>query len=133
MYDLPNGKYFSGYLASNDISTAAAIPLFDADGNSLTLAVGERPVIQTISLNNGGTASKITIFADKNAGGSLDAGEELYAASLAANSNNSPNLDHTPVMGRRIGPLATNNKLFAVASAASANTVIVINGTIILS
>jgi hypothetical protein len=132
MHDFSNGKYVSGFLASNDISTAAAIPLFDANGNAVTLAVGERLIIETVSLNNGATASKITLFADTNGGGTLDAGEELYAATLAANSNNSPTLN-MPILGRRIGATTAINKLFAVASAASVGTVVFINGQIVTS
>jgi hypothetical protein len=99
------------------------------DGTARVLATGERLVIHTIALNNGATASKITLFCDTDGGGTLTAGEELYASSIGINGNNSPTL--TALVGRRVGATAAINKLLAVASAASVGTVIVINGEII--
>lgn len=132
MLDIPNGFYVSGYLASDDISTAAAIPLFDGNGVSYTLSPGERLIIASVSINNGATASVVKIFADADGDGALDAGEELYAASLAAKAQASPNLAQ-PIYSRQIGATAAINKLFAIASASSVGTIIVLNGYVIKS
>jgi hypothetical protein len=130
MMEIVNGKFFRGFLASSDISTAAAIPLFDGDGNAITLKAGERPIIYEALLSNGATASIITVFADTDGSGTLTAGEELFAASLAINANAAfPNANGY-IMGR-ISNGAAVNKLMAVASAASVGSRITILGNII--
>lgn len=128
MYDLPNGEYFRVYLASNDLTTAADLVILDRDGNPRPLAAGERPVIEFLGINNGGTAAVITIFQDNNGGGTLDAGEELYRTNLLANAQGF--MDAFPLLGKKAAS-ATNGKLKAVASAASANTTIIATGTIL--
>lgn len=132
MYDVPTGKYVRGYLASSDISTAAIVPLFDANGAAYTLLVGERLVIDSLSLNNGATASKITVFSDANGNAALDAGEALYTATLPINGQSSPNL-LTPILSRQITPAAANGVLYAVASVASVGSVVFLTGHIITS
>lgn len=126
MYDFPAGEYVRGFLSSNDLTTAAAIPLFNSQGVSRTLGARERIVIASLALNNGGTASVLTVFCDVDADGTVDTGEGLYAASLAANGNNSPNLED-PLLG--VFGFAPSVK----ASAASAGTTVVLVGTIIKS
>lgn len=132
MMEIVAGKYFRGYLASSDISTAAAIPLFDADGVAITLAKGERPVIYEGIISNGATASIITIFADTNGNGSLDAGEELVAANLPTNGVAYAPAASSYIMGRQSNGAAVN-KLMAVASVASVGSRITVIGNIINS
>lgn len=92
MQDRPQGKYVYGFLASDNLTASAMIPLFDADGNSVTLAVGERLAITALSLNNGATSRKLTLFVDRTGDGVLNAGEAIHAAFVAAKANYSPSL-----------------------------------------
>lgn len=129
---IPDGKYVAGYLASDDLSTAAEVALTDGNGLAYVLAIGERLNLTNIALNNGGTARKITLFSDADGDATLDAGEEIYAATVAANSFNSPQIE-VPIRARQIGPTAAKGKLYAVASGASAGSVIVIQGIVTTS
>jgi hypothetical protein len=79
MIDQPSGDYFRAFLSSSDLTTATQIVLVDRDGVTRVLAAGERLVISSLTINNGGTASIITIFQDANNDGTVDAGEALYA------------------------------------------------------
>lgn len=127
------GKFFRGYLASDDIATAAvAIPLFDSDGIAITLKKGERPIIYEGLVSNGATAATVTVFADTSGNGSLDAGEELFAATLAVNSLVAFPQAQGYVMGRQSDG-ANVNKLLVKGSAASVGTRVVIIGHIINS
>lgn len=128
MLDQPSGEYFRAYLASDDLSTAAAIPLVDRDGNTRTLVTGERIVISSLTINNGATASKVTIFQDADGDGAVDAGEELYAASLGANGQAAGYFEEVGLMGKR--KPASNGDLKAKASIASVGTTIIITGVI---
>lgn len=125
------GTYVRGYLASDDISTATAIALFDADGIAYVQPVNTRLIIDNVVISNGLTASTVTIFADTNGNGTLDAGEELFSASLAINGFSSLGNDGA-VASRRLGT-SSKNKLFAVASAASVKTRINLVGRVINS
>lgn len=129
MYSSPGGEYVRGYLASSDITTAVDVPLFDRNGNARVLQVGERLVISFLSLNNGATSSIITLFADKNGGGTLDAGEELYSASVAANAQNF--MDDAELHAPKL--TAVGGKLKVVASVASVGTRIIVVGFILNS
>lgn len=123
----PNGRYVRGYLASSDITTAVDVPLFDRDGIAYVLQVGERLVLDFLSLNNGATASIITLFADKNGGGTLDAGEELYSASVAVNAQNF--MDDAEIVLPRL--TAAGGKLKVVASVASVGSRIIVVGRVV--
>jgi hypothetical protein len=84
MQHFPAGKYVRGYLLSNDMTTAVDVPLFDADGNTVTPLVGERLIITELLINNGATQATFTIFTDINYNGAVDAGEALYRVTLVA-------------------------------------------------
>lgn len=129
---IPDGKYVTAVLASDDLSTAAEVALKDGNGNAYVLAIGERLHLVNITLNNGGTARKITLFSDVDGDATLDAGEEVYVATVAANSFNSPNLEMA-IRARQIGPAVANGKLYVVAAGASTGTVIVIQGIVTTS
>lgn len=127
----PGGQYFRGYLASDDITTAAVIPLFDINGGSITVPIGKRPILTSLFLNNGATASILTLFADTNGNSALDAGEELISSSLAANGNLSF-VDDDVIPGRTIAAGSPNkNVLMVKASAASVGSRIIVIGRII--
>jgi hypothetical protein len=132
MLDIPGGEYVRAFLASSDLTTAAAITWLDRDGVTRVIASGERVIISDIVLNNGGTASVIQIFQDQDGDGAVDAGEELFAASLAANGQTSASLI-SPIQTARKSATANNGKVKAIASAASANTKIVLIGWIVNS
>jgi hypothetical protein len=129
MDNFPAGKWVRGYLASSDISTAAAVSLFDADGNAVTQTVGTRLIITSLEIRNGATASIITLFADTDGDGALDSGEELWSGSLAVNGG----LEMSFLDGLASRKLAASNvnRLMAVASAASVGTRINLVGRII--
>lgn len=127
----PGGQYFRGYLASDDITTAAVIPLFDINGVAITVPIGKRPILTSLFLNNGATASILTLFADTNGNSALDAGEELISSSLAANGS-LPFVDDDVIPGRTIAAGSPNkNVLMVKASAASVGSRIIVIGRII--
>lgn len=129
----PGGQYFRGYLASDDITTAAVVPLFDNQGVALTIPLGKRPIITTIFLNNGATASILTLFADTNGDSLLTAGEELMSANLAANGS-LPFVDDDVIPGRTVTAGSPNkNVLMVKASVASVGCRIILVGRIINS
>ncbi len=129
MYESPNGEYVRGLLLSDDITTPVDVPLFDRNGNARTLKAGERLVLNFISLNNGATASVITLFQDNDGGGTLTSGEELYRASIGIAAQNF--LDAGEL---HLKPLtATGGKLRVIASVASVKTTIVVIGFILNS
>lgn len=127
----PDGQYVRGYLATNDLTTAAAIPLFDANGASVTLQKGQRLLVDELLIANGATASIITVFGDTNGNGTLDAGEELVSVSLGVNLQTALPSASGTIANRQIGATAAINKLLAVASAASVGTRIVLVGRIV--
>jgi hypothetical protein len=131
MMDIAQGKFVKGYLASNDLTTAAAVPLFDADGNSVTLAAGERVVIYAAILSNGATASIITLFSDADASGAMNSGEEIVSAALAVNTAFSFPAAEGFALGRRATSTANSGRIMAVASAASVGQKITLIGQII--
>jgi hypothetical protein len=129
----PTGMYVRGYIASDDLRTATPIPLFDADGISVSPAnyLTRRMIIDNLLLANGGTSSVITVFADTDGNGSLASGEELVSVSLPANGQ---------VVFPVAGALASRkfaasnvNTLYVVQSVASAATRITLVGRIINS
>lgn len=128
MYDLPSGVYFRAFLSSSDLTTAAPLVLLDRDGNTITLTLGQRPIFNSIVFNNGGTASIITLFQDANGDGVVDAGESLYAANLPANAQSPGYFGEVGLHGKRLP--AANGLLKVKASAASANTTVIVTGII---
>lgn len=130
--DITSGSYFRGFLASSTLNVDAAIPLFDENGNSITLAKGQRPIIYESLVSNGATACAVTIYADTNGDGAYTAGEELVVVNLAVNGNAAlPNAEGY-IAGRPSNGAAIN-KLRAVASAASVGLTITLIGQIINS
>lgn len=128
----PSGKYFRGFLASDTLNVDAALPLFDMDGVAITLAKGERPVIEEIEITNGATAAVVTIYADTDGSATYQAGEELFVCNLpVAGQASFPQAGG--VLAGRVSDGATKNKLRAVASAASVGTKINVIGAIINS
>jgi ABC-type proline/glycine betaine transport system ATPase subunit len=130
--DIPAGDYVRAFIASSDLTTAAAVTFLDKDGNTRVIAAGERVVLTDIAINNGGTASIVQVFQDQNNDGAVTAGDELYAANLAANSQNSVPFA-TPIFSLRKSATAANGKIKVIASAASANTKIVLIGFVLNS
>lgn len=126
MYDLAAGNYFRMFLSSDDLTTASDVTLLDAQGNTLIVAVGERVVITDIAINNGATASVVTIFVDTDDDGTVDAGESLYAASLAIKGGVSSSF-FTPLQLPR-KPTATAGDVKVKASAASVGTTVILTG-----
>lgn len=127
MYESPNGEYVRGLLLSDDISAATDIPLFNRDGVSRVVAVGERLVLNFISLNNGATTSTITLFQDNDGGGTLTSGEELYRASIPVSGQNY--MDNGELHLKKV--TAAGGKLRVIASVASVKTSIVVVGFIL--
>lgn len=134
MMDITAGRYFRGFLASDTLHTTdTAIPLFDQNGNSITLAAGERLIIYECFVSNGATAAKYTIYADTNGNGSYDAGEELIVAGLGVNGVTAFPQAQGYVASRLTTIIAATNKLRATASADSVGSSITIVGHVIKS
>lgn len=128
----PDGTYVRGYMASNDLTTAVPIPLFDANGTAYVIQPGKRLLIDELLLANGAVASVITVFADVNGNGTLDAGEELISMNLGVTFANAfPSAGLGPVASRVIGATTLINRLMVVASIASASTRIMLIGRIV--
>jgi hypothetical protein len=127
MYESPNGEYVRGYLASDTMNADADIPLFDRDGNARVLKAGERLVLNFITINNGATAATVSLYADKNGGGTVDAGEELYRAAVAVNAQNF--MDSGELHFPKV--TATGGKLRVHAAVASVGSTIVVIGFIL--
>lgn len=123
------GKWFYGFLQSDTLNTVADIPLFDANGNTITLAAGDRPVITEIFLSNGATACKLTVFQDMDNGGTVTAADPAFAATLAANTW--AGMNFSSEFRGRVATSALLGKLKAIGSAASIGCVIHIVGKII--
>lgn len=123
------GKWFYGFLQSDTLNTATDIPLFDANGNAVTLATGDRPVITDIMLGNGATACKISVFQDMDNGGTVTSGDPVFAAPLPVNGSLVANLSSE--LRGRVATSALLGKLKAIGSAASVGCVVHIIGKII--
>lgn len=127
MYESPNGEYVRGYLASDTMNADADIPLFDRDGNSRVLKVGERLVLNFITVNNGATTAVVTLYADKNGDGAVTAGEELWRSSNVVSGQTF--LDAGEIHCPKL--TAVGGKLRVHASAASVGSTIVVIGFIL--
>lgn len=82
------GRPVKGILQSDDLSTATVITLYDiSTQEALTFsATGPNPrlILYLLSVSNGDSAAIVTVFDDKDADGTVDAGEPLFAKSMAA-------------------------------------------------
>lgn len=126
------GEYVSGFLASDDLTTATEVQLrgLNFDGSTYrVLAVGERLVVDSVSLNNGASAAIVTLFQDENGDGTVNTGEELASASLAASSQFTPHLE-SPLICNTV-TATVQGKVKAKASAASIGSRIMFTGRII--
>lgn len=125
MQDQLSGDLLQSYLASDDLTTAVEVVLKDLAGNAVVLGSGERLWLTDVILNNGATASVITIFQDANGDGNVTAGEEIYRAACAVNSTNPATSLRSPIATRRANATAANRKIKAKASAASVGTTVI--------
>ena len=129
------GEEVRGFLASDDLTTAAEVVLRGINYNAAdstperVLVAGERLVIDSVVLGNGATDAVITLFQDQNDDGPVDAGEELISAALLGSTALSPNL-HTPIVCRQVAS-GVGGKIKAKASAGSEGTRIFFTGRII--
>lgn len=82
------GKPVKGIIQTGDLSTAASFTLYDiSTQEALTFSstgINPRLILYLLSVSNGDTAAVVTVFDDKNGDGNVDAGEPLWAKSMAA-------------------------------------------------
>jgi hypothetical protein len=120
----PTGKKVYGRISNTAVNTTPVEIVFkDCNGDTHTLAVGERLVIYEVSLNNRATAKDLTILHDLDAGTDLDAGEEIVTASFGA-AGYEELIFQFGLPTKRI--TVATQKLYALASAAGAVDVLVV-------
>ena len=72
-------------LSSADVSTAAALALYDLDGGTRTLSGTDRLTIKNLTISVTG-AIGVDVFTDKNSDGTVDAAERMvYVLGTTAN------------------------------------------------
>ena len=76
-----HGSQFRIVFSSADVTTAAAITLFDCDGTSRALAATERFIIDHIQMNKASGTTIVRLFDDIDADGVIDTGELLISFS----------------------------------------------------
>ena len=131
MFDMPSGKYVKANLATNDASTAQQLTLKDSDGNTVTLAPGQRLSILECQVS-GGAAGLITIFQDRDGSGTLGGGNVLFSTNFASGQPSPfPNAT-AAIVSMKVPPGATGTKgqFFAVTGAAVANTRVTLIGIV---
>lgn len=127
---VPAGKWVRGFIASDTLNVDTAFALKDGNGNAVTLAKGERFILEEGLVSAGATACKVTIYSDADGSQTYTAGEELFAANLPVNGSVFFPSANGIVFGRTSDG-ANVGKIRAIASAASVGTVITIVGRII--
>lgn len=75
-------------LSSADATTAAAVGVFNANGGVRALGANERLLVDTLSgTASGSNVTKLDLFADADAGGSVGAGERVTVFGFAGGAN----------------------------------------------
>lgn len=123
MFNL-TGEILQTYVASDTFNVVTDLPVKDLSGAAVTIAAGDRLAATDIIINNGATAAVYTIFQDRNNGGTVDAGEELFRVACAANSSYPVTSIATPIMTQRAPTTAANRKIKVLASAASVGSTV---------
>lgn len=75
--NIANGTYVKSVFSSADATTAAPLVLTDMDGNTYTVAAGNRLVLTNIVIVSGQT---VTLFQDMNGDGLVTAGDARIVA-----------------------------------------------------
>ena len=81
------GEHVHGEFTSADASTAAVVTLYTGDGVARALVAGERLVIQSFHVVVGASGLTVTLFDDRDADGTADAGEIIARGTFAANGS----------------------------------------------
>lgn len=83
------GETVNLQFSSADATTAAAVGIFDADGNTRTLASNERLIVDQLQANiSGSNVTKLDLFGDNDAGADVDSGERVAVFGASAGQSN---------------------------------------------
>lgn len=115
-----SGRPLRGVLVSNSLTTPANVPLFDpATGDSYALKENDVLILYSLSINNGSSASVITLFSDIDGDNSPGSNEIIWRGSMSPDKS----VWHFSPRGQ---VLPKSLPIKAVASAASTNTSIIL-------
>jgi hypothetical protein len=124
MFDNASGEYVRGFLASDDMTTAVEVPLFNKQGVARVIAAGERLVIGQLIVNNGATVATFTVFSDATADGIVDTGETLFAGIAPVNGSLDAN-PLFPLIGIRSATIGVKTKIKASVASVGARVTLV--------
>lgn len=123
-----SGRTIYGRIVNAVLTTATEITWEDKNGNSVTLAAGDRVNIVDLVVSTDGTAKDIIIFQDNDGDNALDSGEEIIPPLEFAGQGTLAMQFGLDVSLQKINAALTNG-LHAVASAAG-NCSILVTATI---
>lgn len=123
----PVGRIVTATLEPSALTTPEALVWRDQNGNTVTLATGDRLSITDIVCANAATAKSVTFFQDDDGDDVLDDGEEIYAFEYAGQGTLSANFA-LPARLEKINAAATNVPM--VVASATGNVSFTVNGFI---
>lgn len=108
---VPAGTYFRGHLVTPTNATGIfLIPLFDGNGNVLTIPQGQRPIISALAVSLTGVTGLMSVGLDTNGDGTL--GQSLFAAEINTSAGNIvPYTGEAALYGKTIGAAGSANPI----------------------
>lgn len=96
---MPRGEEVHGEVHSTDATTAVEVPLYDADGQTVTVTSTTRLVVTDVMFVTA-VAGDGYVFFDNDDDNALDAGETIIRGTVAANGGIAMSYNGTPRFGK---------------------------------